>query len=122
MEIRSILETHYTTIPHTKERKAQEMDFFYDLFKFSSRKWVFDILWELEINSSLGYNELSSKLGNISSRLLSDRLKELKRKKLIDREGIGTTPPTVNYSLTDKGKRFVELSMLLVWHLTDLSK
>ncbi|TXT54181.1 MAG: putative transcriptional regulator [Promethearchaeota archaeon] len=119
-KVRVILKKHYQSTPHDRNRKKKELDFFYSLLQFATRKWVFDLLWEFEINSKLGFNELSRNLGEISSRLLSDRLKELKKNKLINREVLETAPPSVNYELTEKGKGFIELSMLIIWHLSGL--
>lgn len=117
-KVRALLESHYESTHHHRNRKKVELDFFYSLLQFATRKWVFDILWELEINGKLGFNELSRSLGNISSRTLSDRLKELIEHELVDREVLNTAPPSVNYELTEKGEGFIELSMLIIWHLS----
>ena len=85
---------------------------------------MIEILWELEIHNGLNFNELqrhlTSEKKKISSRALSDRLKELQKKGLISRTIQDTRPLTVRYDLTDKGKGFIELAMLIVVHLSDI--
>jgi DNA-binding HxlR family transcriptional regulator len=50
------------------------------------------------------FNELSSKLGNITAATLSSKLKMLEEKKLINRVSHNEIPPKVVYSLTDTGQ------------------
>ena len=53
----------------------------------------------------------------ISSRILSDRLKELEKNEIISRTVQDTHPPKVLYDLTEKGKGFVELMVILILFL-----
>ncbi len=77
-----------------------------------SKKWCEEILFALE-DGSQRFNQLLNLGSNsnmrISSRTLSNRLKELEEQKLIVREIVNERPPTSIYKLTNKGKRATEL-------------
>ena len=118
--IRALLEKHNQAIDHNDERQELEMTWFLNIFRFISRKWNVDILYQLHIHASLSFNELRRHLNNLSSSTLSDCVKQLQEYKLITREMQDTRPPSVLYSLSDEGRGFVELSMLLVFYLTDI--
>jgi DNA-binding HxlR family transcriptional regulator len=51
----------------------------------------------------LRFSEIQNKLGNISPKSLSDRLKELQSIDLILRKAYSEIPPRVEYSLTEEG-------------------
>ncbi|MBD3197818.1 MAG: hypothetical protein GF317_22395 [Candidatus Lokiarchaeota archaeon] len=116
--VRELLDNHYEVISHKNlDRKIYEMDLFKDVTRLLTRKWAVEILWELEIHLEMSFNDLSRHLKGISSRTLSDTLKDLTDYNLIVREVLDTHPPQVEYYLTDRGKGIVELSMLIIWHL-----
>ena len=66
-------------------------------------KWTFLIIKNL-FDGVRRFGELRKSLGGISPKTLSVRLKELENKEIIFRKAYPTVPPTVEYSLTDKGK------------------
>lgn len=69
---------------------------------------------------TLQFNALKRNL-NISQRMLSLTLRELKRDGLVHRELYPTIPPKVEYSLTKLGKSFCEpVSILGKWALENL--
>ena len=67
-------------------------------------KWTFVIIGELHTGTKR-FNELGRKLG-ISTKSLSDALKNLELHGVVVRTVHSTTPVTVEYSLTDKGRDF----------------
>lgn len=67
-------------------------------------KWSFVIIGELHAGIK-HFNELSKNLG-ISTKSLSDALKNLESNGVITRTVHSTSPVTVEYSLTDKGRDF----------------
>ena len=67
-------------------------------------KWSFLILGELHTGTKR-FNELSRKL-KISTKSLSDALKNLELNGIVTRTVLPTTPVTVEYALTDKGRDF----------------
>lgn len=67
-------------------------------------KWSFLIMGELQTGTKR-FNELSRKLG-ISTKSLSDALKSLELNEVVVRTVRPTTPVTVEYLLTEKGRDF----------------
>ncbi|WP_330404478.1 winged helix-turn-helix transcriptional regulator [Vallitalea okinawensis] len=66
-------------------------------------KWTFLIIRDL-FEGKKRFGELRKSLVGISPKTLSVRLKELESKGIIERTAYPTIPPTVEYSLTEKGK------------------
>ena len=118
--IRNLLERHTQTTDHNDERQELEIQWFLSNFRFITKKWNVDILYQLHLHSSITFNELRRHLNNLSSRTLSDCLKQLQENKLITRKLQNTRPPSVLYSLSEEGKGFVELSMVLIFYLADI--
>lgn len=67
-------------------------------------KWSFVIIGELHTGTK-HFNELSKSLG-ISTKSLSDCLKNLEANRIITRTVYSTSPISVEYSLTEKGRDF----------------
>jgi DNA-binding HxlR family transcriptional regulator len=70
-------------------------------------KWSFLIMGELHAGTK-HFNELSRNL-EISTKSLSDALKSLEASGIIIRTVHSTSPITVEYSLTDKGRDFEQV-------------
>ena len=66
-------------------------------------KWTFLILRDL-FGGTRRFGELRRSLEGVSPKTLSQRLKELESKDIIIRTAYPTIPPSVEYSLTEKGK------------------
>ena len=66
-------------------------------------KWTFLILRDL-FEGTKRFGELRKSLHGVSPKTLSERLKELENKGIVKRTVYPTIPPTVEYSLTEKGK------------------
>ena len=69
-----------------------------------SGKWKLRILWELNQQEVIRFNELQRRLEGISSVMLSKSLEELGRARLVHREQYPEIPPRVEYSLTALGR------------------
>lgn len=68
-------------------------------------KWSILIIRDLFWNQTpMRYNELLKSLNTISSRTLSLKLKDLVKYEVVKRNIVSFTPPSVEYSLTEKGK------------------
>jgi DNA-binding HxlR family transcriptional regulator len=65
------------------------------------------ILWVLSNSGPTRFGAMRRQIEGISSRLLTERLRDLEEKGFIDRHYEPTIPPTVTYSLT---KRMEEIS------------
>lgn len=76
-----------------------------------TRKWSREILGLLD-DDPKGFNELlsalSSRESSISTRSLSDRLKDLEGEGLVQRSLVDHRPPRTIYALTTKGKRVLD--------------
>ncbi len=68
-----------------------------------SKKWTLQIIALLGNHTKLRFSEIQNRLGNISPKSLSDRLKELREIDLITRRAYSEIPPRVEYSLTEEG-------------------
>lgn len=69
-----------------------------------SGKWKLRIVWELNQQEIIRFNELQRRLRGISAVMLSKSLEELERDKIVNRRQYNEIPPKVEYSLTDLGK------------------
>lgn len=69
-----------------------------------SGQWTLYILWTLHTNGELRFGELKRKVGGISTKILTDRLRMLEEKGFVNRHHKPTIPPKVSYKLTDAGK------------------
>jgi DNA-binding HxlR family transcriptional regulator len=115
---RKILDKYFSNIPYSEEEREEEIEFFYEKLEFITKKWILEILWELETYKGSNFNELKRALNGISSRTLSDRLKDLEEYNIISRIVEDTRPPSVLYQLNEKGEGFVELMTLVILYLT----
>ena len=68
-----------------------------------SGKWKLRILRNLYIKKVVRFNELQRNLGNITTKTLTEQLRELEDKKIIKRTIYPESPPKVEYSLTEIG-------------------
>lgn len=58
------------------------------------------------------FNELNREL-NISTKSLTDTLRQLEQNGVIKREAFATVPVTVEYSLTEKGRDFEQVFLAM---------
>ncbi len=114
---RYLLDKYFSEVPYTRERKKWELTFFFENINFITKKWILEIIWELETYKGSNFNELKRAIKGISSRILSIRLKELEKTGIISRTVQDTHPPKVLYQLSEKGKGFVELMVVLILFL-----
>lgn len=67
-----------------------------------SGKWKLKILWHLS-NGTIRFNELQRILGNITTKTLTQQLRELEEQGIITRKVFPEIPPKVEYSLSEIG-------------------
>jgi len=79
-----------------------------------SKKWAILIISALGHQERLRFHDFMDTLEGISPKALTDLLKELQKKGLIQREAFSETPPRVEYFLTDDGKRLCEAIIPLI--------
>lgn len=70
-----------------------------------SGKWTFSIIYIL-LKGTKRFNELEKEIEGINTRMLVKDLKMLEKNGIVERRAFPTVPPTVEYSLTEKGKAF----------------
>ena len=83
----------------------------YKTTSFIGKKWTLPILLEIyKGNKTKRYSEIKNKLPNITPKILSARLKELKKENLIKKNiDTKTFPIKCNYSLTKSGQAFIKI-------------
>ncbi|MGQ0535359.1 MAG: winged helix-turn-helix transcriptional regulator [Methanobacteriota archaeon] len=74
-----------------------------EVIRSVSTKWSVDIIFLLHALEALGFEEIKRFLPGISSRTLSQRLKDIEGQGYAARKILSTRPPRVKYSLTEKG-------------------
>lgn len=78
------------------------------IWKTLGCKWTFHIIRLLN-QKTHRFNELKKSIGNIPATTLSSRLKELEQEDIVEREVHNTIPVTVEYYLTSKGQKLVDI-------------
>lgn len=68
------------------------------------RRWQLSIIYAA-LSGAMRFNEFAEAIGGISPRMLSERLRDLEGAGLIERTVLPTSPPTVEYRLTARGRR-----------------
>jgi DNA-binding HxlR family transcriptional regulator len=77
-----------------------------ELFETLARPWTLHILWALSTGGPMRFGTLRRKVGKVSARVLTARLRGLEAKNFVYRHYKQTIPPEVTYGLT---KRFEEI-------------
>jgi DNA-binding HxlR family transcriptional regulator len=68
--------------------------------------WAPNVIWYLS-QDSRRFGELRLDIPRVSARVLSARLRELESKGVVARTVVPTTPPSVEYALTELGRELV---------------
>ena len=74
-----------------------------------SGKWKLKILWHLS-KGTIRFNELQRLLGNITTKTLTQQLRELEEQGIVLRNVFPEVPPKVEYSLSEIGIRQIRVS------------
>jgi len=86
-----------------------------DVLDIVGGKWSIPIIFTL-LKGTHRFKELERTIPNINTRMLVKELKKLEQNHVIKREAFATVPPTVEYSLTEKGKALEKaISELYQW-------
>lgn len=76
-----------------------------ECLNFLAGAWTPKILWYLR-EEPRRFGDLRRDLDGISAKVLTTRLRELEERGVLRRKVLPTSPPTVEYSLTDFGFKF----------------
>ena len=68
-----------------------------------SGKWKLEILSVIHNKKTIRFNELQRTLGQITTKTLTDQLRELEAQRIIKRTVYPEVPPKVEYSFTELG-------------------
>jgi len=68
--------------------------------------WTPNVIWYLS-DGDRRFSELRRDIPTVSAKVLSGRLRELEAKGVISRRVMPTSPPSVEYSLTDLGRELL---------------
>jgi len=68
------------------------------------RRWQLSIIYAA-LGGALRFNEFAQAVGGISPRMLAERLRDLEAAGLISRRVLPTSPPSVEYRLTERGRK-----------------
>lgn len=68
--------------------------------------WTPHAIWRLS-HGARRFSELQADMAPISAKMLSQRLKDLEEKGVVTRTVMPTSPPSVEYALTDLGHELV---------------
>ncbi|MBR1513878.1 MAG: helix-turn-helix transcriptional regulator [Bacteroidales bacterium] len=79
-------------------------------------KWSLLVLYTLEQQNVLRFNDLWRQIPDISQKMLTSTLRHLENDGIISRETFAEVPPKVEYRLTERGKSLMpHLDALLSW-------
>jgi DNA-binding HxlR family transcriptional regulator len=68
------------------------------------RRWQLSIIYAA-LSGALRFNEFAEAVAGISPRMLTERLRDLEAAGLVERTVIPSSPPTVEYRLTSRGRK-----------------
>lgn len=77
-----------------------------EVLSFLAGAWTPKVLWYLR-EEPRRFGDLKRDLGKISAKVLTTRLRELETRGIVTRTVMPTSPPTVEYALTEFGLRFL---------------
>jgi DNA-binding HxlR family transcriptional regulator len=77
---------------------------FGELLETLARPWTMHILWVLSTNGLTRFGALRRQVVGVSSRVLTERLRVLERKRFVFRDYEPTIPPSVTYGITKRMK------------------
>src|SRR5262252_4983101 len=80
----------------------------HELLQLLTRPWTMHILWVLSSAGPTRFGALRRHIDGISSRLLTERLRDLEEKGFIYRHYEPTIPPAVTYGLTERMQEISE--------------
>ncbi|CAM4069221.1 putative transcriptional regulator [Staphylococcus schweitzeri] len=92
---------------------SNEYEDFNHALSIMNGKWKMQIIFTLGKEGTLRYGEIKRRIKNITHKMLSKQLKELKSEGLILREEYPQIPPKVEYSLSKKGEALLPVCKYL---------
>jgi DNA-binding HxlR family transcriptional regulator len=79
---------------------------FHDAVELVGKRWTGAILYVLlETRRPMRFSEIAHAVPDLSDRLLSERMKELEKRGIVERRVTATSPIKVEYELTEQGRQ-----------------
>ena len=89
---------------------------FHHAIELIGKRWTGAIIVVLLEGGAMRFSEIAQSIPDLSDRLLSERMKELEARGLVERRVLPDTPARVEYELTDAGKELAPpLQELKAW-------
>ena len=89
----------------TLEERPSCCPHFHRAVELVGKRWTGAILYVLlESGRAMRFSEIGHAVPDLSDRLLSERMKELERCGIVEREVTAMSPIKVEYALTDRGR------------------
>jgi DNA-binding HxlR family transcriptional regulator len=78
---------------------------FHSAVELVGKRWTGAILYVLmHSERPLRFSEIAHAVPDLSDRLLSERMKELEKRRIVERRVTATSPVRVEYELTERGR------------------
>lgn len=94
------------TLKRRKNRTPHPQCVLSDCMAFIGGAWTPNIIWYLS-SGPRRFSELRTDIPLVSAKVLTQRLRELEERGVLSRAVMDTSPPSVEYALTDLGREFM---------------
>ncbi len=93
--------------PETQEAQAtcRCCPRYHEAVELVGKRWTGAILYVLLHTGRMRFTEIANAVPDLSDRLLSERMKELEARQIVERHVSGGAPTKVSYELTEKGRQ-----------------
>ena len=81
---------------------------------YISKKWTMSIIITMGNFGNLRFNDLLGRIEGATAKIISQRLRELEKEKIVIRKSFNELPPRVEYSLTRRGQKLTKALLPLI--------
>jgi DNA-binding HxlR family transcriptional regulator len=108
--------TRRTTVATMERPTASCCPVLHDAIELIGKRWTGAIIVVLLEGGAMRFSEIAQSIPQLSDRLLSERMKELEARGLVERRVLPESPARVEYELTEAGKELAPpLQELKAW-------
>ena len=105
-----------TAVATLERPAAQCCPVLHDAIELIGKRWTGAIIVVLLEGGAMRFSEIAQSIPQLSDRLLSERMKELEARGLVERRVAAGSPARVEYELTEAGKELAPpLQELKAW-------
>jgi DNA-binding HxlR family transcriptional regulator len=102
----------------TLERPGECCPYLHEAVELVGKRWSGAIVYVLLESGPMRFSEIGGSVPHLSDRLLSERMKELEARGIVERQVRDGSPARVEYGLTDMGRELAPaLRELRAWAL-----